>query len=105
MESMTQRARKPYRVLGGGYPSEGVKALWAFHTRILPCLAVLVCIFFLRPFRCLRPNIVPIRLPNLVQDENSGKDFLTTGCRLLVYVSRAGLVNGYCLAPCVRLSL
>ena len=54
MKSMTQRASKPHRVLGGGYPSEGVKALWAFHKQILAWFCLLVR-FFLRVLVCFNP--------------------------------------------------
>jgi hypothetical protein len=45
MKSMTQRAGEPHGIFGGRHPSEGVKALWAFHSLILAQLFSLVSIF------------------------------------------------------------
>ena len=45
MKSMTQRAGEPHGIFGGRHPSEGVKALWAFHGLILAQLFSLVSIF------------------------------------------------------------
>jgi hypothetical protein len=45
MKSMTQRAGEPHSVFSGSHPSEGVKALWAFHSLILAQLFSLVSIF------------------------------------------------------------
>jgi hypothetical protein len=48
MKAMTQRAGEPHGIFGGSHPSEGVKALWAFHGLILTQLFSLVG-FFLGP--------------------------------------------------------
>jgi hypothetical protein len=45
MKTMTQRAGEPHRIFGGSHPSEGVKALWAFHRLILAQLFLIVGIF------------------------------------------------------------
>ncbi len=45
MKAMTQRAGEPHGIFGGRHPSEGVKALWAFHSLILAQLFFLVSIF------------------------------------------------------------
>jgi hypothetical protein len=45
MKSMAQRAGEPHGIFGGRHPSEGVKALWAFHKIILAQLFSLVRIF------------------------------------------------------------
>ena len=45
MKSMAQRAGEPHGVFGGSHPSEGVKALWAFHSLILTQLGARVGIF------------------------------------------------------------
>jgi hypothetical protein len=47
MEPVTQRARKPYRIFGGGYPPEGVEALWAFHKHIIARLYRFVSFFLI----------------------------------------------------------
>ncbi|HJQ23550.1 MAG TPA: hypothetical protein VKA60_06505 [Blastocatellia bacterium] len=45
MKSMAQRAGEPHGIFGGSHPSEGVKALWAFHNLILAQLGARVGIF------------------------------------------------------------
>jgi hypothetical protein len=47
MKPMTQRAGKPNRILCSGYPSEGVKALWAFHNGDSNTTSSSVAYFFL----------------------------------------------------------
>ena len=48
VESMTKRTSKPDRVLGSGHPSQGVKALWAFHMRDYSMTLVSDVFFFLQ---------------------------------------------------------
>jgi hypothetical protein len=45
MKTMTQRAGEPHGIFGGRHPSEGVKALWAFHRLILAQLFSIVGTF------------------------------------------------------------
>jgi hypothetical protein len=52
MKAMTQRAGEPHGIFGGCHPSEGVKALWAFHRLILAQLFSIVGVF-LGPCRAL----------------------------------------------------